>query len=145
MSDNAKSALTIKGSCHCKSIQFEVRLLDGLKTARRCTCSMCVRRGVIPVSAKLADLTITKGGAELLCYQFGTKTAGHYFCSVCGIYTHHKRRSNPELFGINPACLEGFNIFDLESVPILDGSNHPKDNQDGQIKWIGDLTHKRRD
>ena len=135
---------SLKGSCHCGTVSFKVQLLDGLNTARRCTCSMCIRRGVIPVSAKLDHLEILSGNDSLSCYQFGTLTAKHYFCSVCGIYTHHQRRSNPELFGINPACLEGFDLFDLDDVPILDGNQHPRDNDDGQIKWIGDLKHEPR-
>ncbi len=135
----------VKGGCHCGAVEFEVRLLAGFNTARRCTCSMCVRRGVIPVSAELADLTIMRGEDKLSCYQFGTKTAEHYFCSQCGIYTHHRRRSNPNQYGINPACLEGFDIFDLADVPILDGTKHPRDNPYGKVKWIGDLSHRRRD
>jgi len=141
MKDYTKS---LKGACHCGTISFKVQLLDGLLSARRCTCSMCLRRGVIPVSAKLEDLEITSGEEYLSCYQFGTKTAKHYFCKLCGIYTHHQRRSNPEQYGINPACIEQFDIFDLEEVPILDGTRHPRDNSDGQIKWIGDLKHERR-
>ena len=47
------------------------------------------------------------GEAALRCYQFNTRTAKHYFCSVCGIYTHHQRRSNPAEYGYNLACLEG--------------------------------------
>ena len=135
---------SILGSCHCGAVTFKVQLVDGYKTARRCTCSMCVRRGVIPVSATLADLRILTGEDNLSCYQFGTKTAKHYFCQTCGIYTHHQRRSNPEQFGINPACLEGFDIFDLQDVPILDGTQHPRDNPDGEIVWLGNLTHKRK-
>lgn len=134
----------LKGACHCGAISFSVQLLDGLLTARRCTCSMCIRRGVIPISAKLEDLNFITGEKHISCYQFGTKTAKHYFCQICGIYTHHQRRSSPDLYGINPACLEGFNIFDLQKVPILDGTRHPRDNFDRQIKWIGDLKHERR-
>ena len=54
-------------------------------------------------------------------------TAKHYFCSICGIYTHHQRRSNPLQFGFNVACLEGVNPFELENVPTYDGVNYPKD------------------
>jgi hypothetical protein len=121
-----------KGACHCGSVQFEVTLVDGLNTARRCTCSMCRMRGGIAVSANLRDLKITKGADKLSVYQFNTKTAKHFFCSVCGIYTHHQRRSNPEHYGISVACLEGISPFDLEEVPVLDGINHPRDTGQGE-------------
>tara|TARA_R110000868_G_scaffold34251_11_gene123796 strand:- start:382 stop:570 length:189 start_codon:yes stop_codon:yes gene_type:complete len=55
-------------------------------------------RGAVAVSAQLAGLKITKGEDKLSLYQFNTNQAKHYFCSVCGIYTHHQRRSNPEQF-----------------------------------------------
>ncbi len=117
-----------KGACHCGSVQFEVTLVDGLNTARRCTCSMCRMRGAVAVSAKVGDLKVTKGEDKLTLYQFNTRTAKHYFCSACGIYTHHHRRSNTEQLGINVACLEGVSPFDLEEVPVLDGVNHVKDS-----------------
>jgi len=68
-----------------------------------------------------------KGAEKLTLYQFNTMTAKHYFCSVCGIYTHHQRRSKPTEFGFNVACLEGINPYDLDEVPVLDGINHPSD------------------
>ena len=65
----------------------------------------------------------------LKLYQYHSKTAKHYFCSVCGIYTHHKPRSNPNSYCVNAACLEGVNPFDLKDVPIFDGINHPHDKK----------------
>ena len=53
--------------------------------------------------------------------------AQHYFCSRCGIYTHHRRRSNPDQYGYNVACLEGIDPFALGTVPVSDGVNHPSD------------------
>ena len=120
-----------KGACHCGSVEFEVNLLDGLNTARRCTCSMCRMRGAVCVFALLYDFTILKGEDKLSTYQFNTKTAKHYFCSICGIYTHHQRRSNPGHYGVNVACLEGLSPFDFEEVIVIDGVNHPRDTGRG--------------
>jgi len=125
-----------KGACHCGAVQFEVILTDGLNTARRCTCSMCRMRGAVAVSAQLAGLKITQGEDKLALYQFNTKQAKHYFCSVCGIYTHHQRRSNPEQFGINVACLEGLSPFDLEKVSVGDGVNHPNDTGEARLAGV---------
>ena len=115
------------GRCHCGSVQFEVTLSDGLRTARRCNCSMCRMRGAVAVSAALDGLRVTTGNEHLSSYQFNTRTAKHYFCSICGIYTHHQRRSNPEQYGVNAACLDGISPFDFEKVQVLDGVNHPQD------------------
>lgn len=114
-------------TCHCGAVEIAVTLSDGLKTARRCDCSFCRRRGAAVVSARIADLNIVKGADSLTLYQWGTNTAKHYFCKHCGIYTHHQRRSNPNEYGVNAACLEGVNPRDLGPVPWADGVNHPSD------------------
>lgn len=54
-----------------------------------------------------------RGQNHLRMYQFNTHVAEHYFCGVCGIYTHHRRRSNPDQYGYNVACLEGTDPFAL--------------------------------
>jgi hypothetical protein len=84
-------------------------------------------RGAVTVSAQLDGLVITSGREALSEYQFNTRTARHYFCSICGIYTHHQRRSDPRQFGINVACLEGVSPFDFAEVYVNDGVNHPSD------------------
>lgn len=117
----------VDGACHCGTVRFHVRLADGLRSARRCTCSYCRMRGAVAVTAKLDDLNILTGQDALTLYQFNTGTAKHYFCSVCGIYTHHRRRSDPSEYGINAACLEGISPFDFEEVVVTDGINHPSD------------------
>ncbi len=113
--------------CHCGAVELKVTLAEGLSTARRCDCSYCARRGAIAVSANLDGVEIVKGAENLSLYQWGTKTAKHYFCKTCGVYTHHQRRSNPNQYGINVACLEGINPRDLGDVPWVDGKNHPSD------------------
>lgn len=120
---NLKHKLT----CHCGAVEIELTLPNGIDTPRRCNCSICMRRGTIVASVELKDLNILKGEDKLSLYQFHTKTAKHYFCSICGIYTHHQRRSNPSQFGYNTACLEGVNSYEIENVVIGDGKNHPRD------------------
>ncbi|KAB0547047.1 GFA family protein [Pseudomonas argentinensis] len=118
----------INGACHCGGVRFQVTLSDGLHSARRCNCSYCRMRGAVAVSAELADLRILQGEDLLTVYRFNTKSAQHFFCSRCGIYTHHQRRSNPDQYGVNAACLEGVSPFDFAEVPVSDGIAHPKDN-----------------
>ena len=54
-------------------------------------------------------------------------TAQHHFCSVCGIYMYHRRRSNPNEYGVNMGAIEGVNPADHEPIPWNDGVNHPSD------------------
>ncbi|MBC2883928.1 GFA family protein [Ochrobactrum sp. CM-21-5] len=116
------------GACHCGTVRFHVKLADGLHSARRCTCSYCRMRGAIAVSADLDGLKILEGEEALSLYTFNTGVAKHFFCSKCGIYTHHQRRSNPRQFGVNAACLEGISPFDFKVVPVNDGMTHPADD-----------------
>lgn len=120
-------------SCHCGGVTFEVQLFEGLGNLRRCSCSYCSMRGAIAVSAHLDGITFLTGEALLTLYQFKTHTAKHYFCAVCGIYTHHQRRSNPNEFGVNVACLEGISPFDFAEIIVHDGINHPSDSASGTL------------
>ncbi len=136
--------IEMEGACHCATVRFRVKLTDGLSTARRCNCSYCQMRGAVAVSANLADITIFQGEDALTLYQFNTHTAKHYFCPKCGIYTHHQRRSNPQQYGVNVACLSGISAFDFAEVPVLNGLAHPADNKSqigdrvGVLKFIAD-------
>ena len=65
----------------------------------------------------------------LKLYQYYTKAAKHYFCSICGIHTHNRPRINPKIFGINVACVEGIDPFQLKNVGLNDGENHPLDQK----------------
>jgi len=129
----------IGGSCHCGAVRFRVKLADGLRTARRCDCSYCRMRGAVAVTARLGDLTLLQGEDALTLYQFNTRSAKHYFCSKCGIYTHHQRRSNPDQYGVNAACLDGVSPFDFTEVPVTDGVHHPSDGKRSGTGVVGVL------
>ena len=68
----------------------------------------------------LERLRVTRGFDKLSLYQWNTMQAKHYFCSVCGIYTHHQRRSVPTEYGFNMACIVG---IDMASVGPIGASN----------------------
>ena len=117
-----------KSTCHCGTVELEIQLPDGIVDPRRCNCSICSRKGAIVGSVPLSGLKIVNGEDKLKLYQFDSKEAEHYFCSICGIYTHHKRRSNPNQYGINLGCLEKVDPNLIEGVKIHDGANnHPSD------------------
>ena len=130
---------TLDGSCHCGAVKFRVTLTEGFASARRCTCSICRMRGAIAVTSTPADFRITQGEDKLATYRFNTKTAEHHFCSDCGIYTHHKRRSNPNQLGVNVACLERISPFDFREVIVFDGDRHPADDPEHRSHVAGKL------
>ena len=112
-------------ACHCGAVRLRVRLSEGLASARRCDCSLCRMRGAVAVTAGLDGVEVLEGAEALTEYRFNTGAARHFFCSKCGIYTHHRRRSNPNEYGVNAACLEGVSPFDFAEVLVNDGVNHP--------------------
>ena len=130
------------GACHCGTVRFRVRLSNGLHSARRCTCSYCRMRGAVAVSADLDGLEILEGEDALTLYQFNTRVAKHYFCSICGIYTFHQRRSSPDQYGVNVACIEGMSPFDFPEVPVSEGRIHPKDRVGGGSVTAGWLRYE---
>lgn len=114
-------------SCHCGAVRLELSLPDGIVNPRRCNCSICRRKGAVVASVPLDGLRVVKGEQHLRLYQFNTQQARHYFCAICGIYTHHQRRSSPHEYGYNVGCLEGVDPFLIQDVPVNDGVNHPAD------------------
>lgn len=142
-----KSLPALTGQCHCGAVRFEATLTDGFNTIRRCNCSFCRMRGAIAVSAAMGGIEIMAGREALTSYRFNTMTAEHFFCSRCGIYTHHQRRSDPDLYGVNVACLDGVSPFDFLEVPVTDGIHHPKDNggkalSAGILRFFPDTGHR---
>lgn len=91
------------------------------------------------MTAEIDGFELRQGADKLATYRFNTAAAEHHFCTECGIYTHHKRRSNPDQLGVNAACLTGVSPFDFTEVIVNDGINHPKDRADGRTLIAGVL------
>jgi len=141
MIDTKSSApVTLDGSCHCGAVRFTAELPKGLASARRCTCSICRMRGAVAVSGTIDGFEVHEGADKLATYRFNSMAAEHHFCSVCGIYTHHKRRSNPDELGVNVACLDGLSPFDFPEVVVYDGRMHPADDPEHRTYVAGVLS-----
>lgn len=137
--------VTLNGACHCRAVRFTVTLTKGFASARRCTCSICRMRGAVAVTSTPTDFHLTQGDDQLATYRFNTRTAEHHFCKSCGIYTHHKRRSNPNELGVNVACLEGISPFDFRDVSVYDGERHPADDPERRSIVAGTLRFEPAD
>ena len=118
-----------KLKCHCGSIEAEINNTESLDKILRCNCSLCKRKGAVMSMVKNENFKILKGADKLKLYQFHTKVAKHYFCSLCGVYTHHNPRSNPLMTGFNLGCIDEIDTFQLKNISINDGLNHPLDKK----------------
>ncbi|CAN5228669.1 hypothetical protein BH11PSE2_BH11PSE2_19150 [soil metagenome] len=99
------------GSCHCGAVRF--RIDAELTEATSCDCSLCTKKNAVMTQVPVDGLTILEGEDALSLYQWNTKVARHYFCSACGIYTFHRKRSLPDHYGVNVFCLDDFDPASL--------------------------------
>ena len=116
----AHSVQTYRGTCHCGRITFEVGA--ELTYVVDCNCSICRRTGALWHPAAESDLRVLTGEADLVLYQFNTRTAKHYFCKHCGIHPFIRPRLDPGRWAVNVRCIES---VDLSSVKVrsFDGQN----------------------
>lgn len=128
--------MVMEGTCHCGAIKFTAEVEQPLRGAR-CDCSICSIKGAVTVGTPLEGLTMLEGEDLLTLYQFNTRTAKHYFCSRCGTYTFHQRRSDPDTYGVNVACLGLDPYRDFPDVAVMDGVNHSRDT--GKNRLAGRL------
>lgn len=121
------------GVTHVRTLKFKMSFWclevddqfdNGLENIHRCDCSLCSRKGAVMAMVPITHLKVTKGKDNLTLYQWNTKVAEHYFCKICGIYTHHKHRSNPIQYGINIVCIEGVNPYGYSEIPIGNDNLH---------------------
>jgi len=102
-----------EGSCHCGAVRFAVD--SPITELTTCDCSLCARRGARMAAVPEGALTVLAGAEMIGRYRWNTGVAEHCFCRNCGIYVFHRKRMAPDHFGINAACLEG---FDATGVPV---------------------------
>ncbi len=60
---------TMKGTCHCKAVEFEVDLENGFENLRRCNCSLCSRNVALMAGVTLDRLRVVRGAEKLGLYQ----------------------------------------------------------------------------
>ena len=72
-------------------------------------------------AAPRSSLSVTAGADLISTYTWNTQEAQHYFCKVCGIYTHHAMRGEIGTVGVNMACIHDFDIYALGNVEVGDG------------------------
>jgi len=102
-----------RGSCHCGGVQFQVDA--DITELYTCDCSLCSKKNALMTNLHESRLQVLSGEDKLTLYQWNTKIARHYFCSVCGIYPFHRKRSMPDHYGINVRCLDG---LDTSTIPV---------------------------
>ena len=96
---------TYLGSCHCGAVRFEATTV--LDRATDCDCSLCRRRAALHHRVAPENFRLLAGADALSLYQFGSRTAQHWFCRHCGIHPFTNPRAAPDLWALNLRCLDG--------------------------------------
>jgi hypothetical protein len=109
-----------QGSCHCGKVVFEYEHADAL--AVECNCSICRRKGAIWWAVKDEHFRILKGQDDLVLYEFGTRTAKHFFCRHCGVSTFSNPRLAPDRWAVNLRCVDDIDLHTLR-ITMFDGQN----------------------
>ena len=108
------------GSCHCEKIKFKF-IADDSVEIWKCNCSICNSYDYQHLFIKHSDFELMTGGQELSSYKFGTKSAEHIFCKICGIKSYYQPRSHPDMYSINLRCVKDPPI--IKKVIEFDGIN----------------------
>lgn len=110
------------GGCHCRKVRWRVRAPNSV-VAWKCNCSDCSMRANVHfiVPSKMFEL-LADSKEFLTTYTFGTHTAKHTFCKVCGITSFYIPRSNPDGIAITIRCVDPGTLSHVE-IKQYDGRN----------------------
>jgi hypothetical protein len=110
------------GACHCGSIRFEVE--TDIPFVTECTCSICAMKGLLHLLVAPENFHLLSPKDQITTYQFGTRTAKHHFCPVCGVQPFTRPRALPEMYTVNVRCLDNFDLQSVKGITrTFDGKN----------------------
>jgi len=95
-----------RGGCHCGAVRFIAHLPAEPVPALDCNCSICSMTGFLHIIVPHEDFKLEQGAKALTSYRFGSGTAEHLFCAVCGVKSFYQPRSHPEAWSVNAHCLD---------------------------------------
>jgi hypothetical protein len=116
--------VTVSGGCHCRAVRFEAQVRSEVELLD-CNCSICSATGFRHLIVPHSDFRLLSGEQALTHYRFGTGTADHLFCSVCGVKSFYQPRSHPEAWSLNFNALDDVSGLSV-TVRSFDGRNWEK-------------------
>ena len=112
------------GSCHCKEVKFSFSTNEILGELYKCNCTLCLKKAIIMKPLQKDKFKLLSGHNYLATYQWNKKIAKHFFCKICGVYTHHVRRRDPSQISINIMCVDDILIHSKTKIDLIDGASH---------------------
>ncbi|KAI3910081.1 hypothetical protein MKW92_015047 [Papaver armeniacum] len=119
---NSTTPVTHKGGCHCRSVRWEVKAPSSI-TVWKCNCTDCSMRGNTHFIVPSTQFKLIGDSEKFITtYTFGTHTAKHTFCKICGITSFYTPRSNPDGIAVTINCVDPGTVTHVEVKPF-DGRN----------------------
>ena len=112
--------MSYQGSCHCGTVKYQVNSTAVKLT--QCNCSICTKKGALHLRVLANEFQLTQGQDAIEEYRFGTGTARHFFCPICGIHTHANPRIAPDQVSVNARTLDEFDSTQWDIVQF-EGKN----------------------
>ncbi|XP_020277071.1 centromere protein V [Asparagus officinalis] len=118
----SEEIVTHKGRCHCGLVRWQAEASSSV-VAWSCNCSDCSMRGNIHFIVPSGKFKLLGNSEQFITtYTFGTHTAKHTFCKVCGITSFYIPRSNPDGVAVTVRCVEPGTLKHVE-IRYFDGKN----------------------
>ena len=134
---------TYHGSCHCKTVTFEIDI-DLEKGTGKCNCTLCWKQRMWN-AGQLAkeDFRLIAGEESLSDYgKSGDWGEGHHrFCSRCGVATHSHGRIDAmggDFLSVHLATLDDLPVTELVSAPLhyMDGLHDNWQNPPAETRHL---------
>ncbi|CAL5203221.1 unnamed protein product [Lathyrus oleraceus] len=110
------------GGCHCKSVRWKV-VAPSSVVVWDCNCSICYMRDNSNFTVPADKFELLGDSAKFLTtYTFGTHTAKHTFCKICGITSFYYPRSNPDGVAVTISCVDN-GTMKINEIKNFDGKN----------------------
>lgn len=118
MTETNATTRTLRGSCHCGAVRFEVQA-DPERGASRCNCSICTKVGALGSIVKPAAFELLSDEAALGSYEWGHKVSKRFFCKSCGTYCFgrgHLAAVGGDFVSFNYNTIDDLEISELKVV-----------------------------
>jgi hypothetical protein len=135
--------MSIRGSCHCGNVRFELGWPgEGAIAARRCGCTFCRKHGGVWTSNRAGQLAVRIARpAQVSRYEFGTGTAEFVVCASCGAVPLVTSMIEGRLYAV--VNVNTFDDVDPARITIEPASFDAEDVGDRlarrQRNWIADV------
>ncbi|MBL4871414.1 MAG: GFA family protein [Robiginitomaculum sp.] len=126
-----------KGSCHCGSVKFKIQ--SEIQELTTCDCSLCIKKNAVMTKVHEDDFVLLSSWEHVSEYKWNMKIARHFFCKHCGIYTFHRKRAQPDHYGVNIFCLDDFDSS-VVKIRATKGDNMTVKATDARLEWQGPRT-----